>query len=108
MTLLIVLVLSVALITLTLWLLTVQHEAKNYMMRQLSSKDTEIQRLTTLLVSRDPMTFQMLSQGSEVSTFEPYVSTGSDEAEYAKWMAVGGRSPDVDEELNQDLVDMGL
>ena len=54
------------------------------------------------------MTFQMLSQGTEASTFEPYVSTGSDEAEYAKWMAVGGSAQDIDEELNQDLVDMGL
>lgn len=53
------------------------------------------------------MTFQMLSQGAEVSNFEPYVSTGSDEAEYAKWVAVGGSNSDQ-AELDDELAEMGL
>ena len=52
------------------------------------------------------MTFQMLSQGTEASTFEPYVSTGSDEAEYAKWVAVGGRNEDP--ALDDELAELGL
>ena len=56
------------------------------------------------------MTFQILSQSSSDSltpNSDPYISTGSDEAEYEKWMNARGLSV-VQEDIEQDLIDMGL
>ncbi len=55
------------------------------------------------------MTFQLLNQTqTSLLNSEPYQSTGTDQAEYEKWMKAIHGDINVESELEQDLQDMGL
>lgn len=56
------------------------------------------------------MTFQLLQNPTEtILASDPYQATGSDQAEYEKWMqAIHGQDVILDDEIENDLQDMGL
>lgn len=69
----------------------------------------ENHRLTSLVLAKDPMTYQALQATSlaDYSTSD-YVSQGTDEAEMAHWRNVARPPVAEDEPLYDDLRAMGL
>jgi hypothetical protein len=118
MTLLVICTLSLTALFLLVWVNMSMHQSSRFqrlMLEQTQSqvnlKDLEIQRLTNLLASRDPLTYQMISSPtSNLLTSEPYQATGTDESEYVRWMESihGHGSASEADEVENDLQEMGF
>lgn len=119
LSLVLTLVLVVASLAMLGWLIATLQSKSEILQGQLEERnlalirsEKEIQRLTTIIASKDPMTFQVLSQapttswpGSEET---PYVT---DEEEAQRWAILTGKiNPDGsdDEDMTDDLRMLGL
>jgi len=114
MSLLVIITLSLTLAILLAFLMVSQMSWRGLLLSQLAqaqsaaaSNQLEIQRLTNLIASKDPMTFYHLQQGlaTENLLSEVYQGTGSDEDEFKKWAKAAGRNP---EDYTDELAELGL
>lgn len=109
MTLLIVLVLCVVTACLTAWLVWSLQSQTEYLRSQIRLKDSQLSDLQNKILSRDPMTYQILSQPQlSPLAFEPVQPTGTDVDEYEKYMrSIHGEEFDPnDPSLVQDRQDL--